>query len=104
MERVWLRTIPGKRTSSFVLAAFVVVATALCWGPGITWAEQASSATKPDPFAAKRAADAKKARAKRDAAVKRREESKKYLKQVIESQGAGTATPAPIDQTKGGKK
>jgi hypothetical protein len=103
MERLRLRTIPWRRISNFLLATFVLSATTFCWGT-VSWADQGSHPTKPDPFAGKRAADAKKARSQRDAAVKRRVESKKYLQQVIESQRNGTATAAPGTDGTGGAK
>jgi hypothetical protein len=102
MKRLRLRTLLLKRTRHCLLVSFVLAATALCWGARVSCAAQGPVVAKPDPFAAKRAADAKRARAQRDAAVKKRQEGRKYLKQVIEGQHSATAPP--VDDGKGGAK
>jgi len=107
MNKSRLRTLPLKRIGHCLLVSFVLAATSLYWGVGVSCAAQGAAVVKPvvkpDPFAAKRAADAKRARAQRDAAVQKRHEGKKYLKQVIEAQHSGTATAPPAD-VKGGAK
>jgi hypothetical protein len=89
-----------------LVAALVVAVTALSWG-GISYAQQAPAEVKPavekDPAAAKRKADAAiRARAQRDAAIKKRHETKKYIQKVVEGQQSGAATPD--NAGKGGAK
>jgi len=104
MKRSRMRTLTLERIRNCLLVSFVLAVTALCCDAGVSCAAQGAPVVKPDPFAAKRAADAKRARTQRDAAIKKRHEGQKYLKQVIEAQHSGTATAPPVDDGKGGAK
>jgi hypothetical protein len=86
---------------------FVVAVTAFSPGIGVTYAQQDSAVAQPTPeqerAAAKRAeADAVRARAQRDAAIKRRQDAKKYIQKVIDGQQSGASAAAPSNSGKGG--
>jgi len=92
-----------------LFTTFVVAVTALPFAVSITYAGQDPAAAKPaaeqDPAAVKRAADAAvRARAQRDAAIKRRHDTKKYIQKVIEGQQPGATAPAPGNAGKEGTK
>jgi hypothetical protein len=84
------------RFTFFLITAFIMAVTAFSSGIGVSYAQQDPAAATPadvkDPVAAKRKADAAVlARAKRDEAIKKRQESKKYIQKVIEGQQSGAA-------------
>jgi hypothetical protein len=88
------------RIRLLLFSMFLVVVTALSSGIGVTYADQnpvdAKKAVEKDPAATKRKADAAvRARAQRDAAVKRRHDTKDYIKKVVEGQQSGTTSAAP---------
>jgi len=89
-----------------LVAAFMAAVTALCWGTGVSYAQQGpevKAAGDKDPAAVKRKTDAAiRARAQRDAALKKRHDTQKYIKQVVEGQQSGAAAPAPEKAGKGG--
>lgn len=93
----------------FLCATFVGAVTTLCSGIGISYSGQEPATAKKaevnDPAAAKRkAAAAVRARAQRDAAVKRRHDSKEYIKKVVEGQQPGATVAAPSNAGKEGAK
>jgi hypothetical protein len=108
------------RFSHLLFTTFVVAVMALSSGINVTCAQQGSAAVKPaaeqdpaavkpaaeqDPAAAQRAAAAAvRARAQRDAAVKRRHEAQKYIQKVVEGQQPGTGVAAPDKAGKEGAK
>jgi len=74
---------------------FVVAVTAFSSGIGVSYAQQDPAATPPavaqDPAAAaKLKAAAVRARAQRDAAIKKRRDAKDYIKKVVEGQQVTT--------------
>ena len=82
------------------IAASVVAVTAFSSG-GASWAQQdqAQEKTQKDPATVKKdAAAAARSRALRDAAIKRRQETKKYIQKVVE----GQAKPGANDPGTGG--
>jgi hypothetical protein len=88
-----------------LLTAFIVAVSVLSWGTSVTFANQDSAAphkaTEKEIAAKKRAdADAPRARAQRDAAIKQRAEGRKYIQKMIKGQ-----QPAPAaEPDKAGKE
>jgi hypothetical protein len=86
---------------------FVATLTALSTGISVTYAQQ-DPPTAP-PTAEQKAvgeqqhkAAATRARAKRDAAIKQRRDTKAYINKVVEGQQSGAAATAPDTTGKGG--
>jgi hypothetical protein len=90
-----------------LVAALVVAVTALSSGIGVTYAQQDPAAV---PLTAEQKAAAAKldkaaairARAQRDAAIKKRHDAKTYINKVVEGQESGAAATAPDNTGKGG--
>jgi len=91
-----------------LFTTFVAAVTVLISGIGVTYADQAPAPAKEtaaqQTATQKAAADAVKARAMRNAAIKRRQASKKYIQGVIEGQQPGPAAAAPANAGQGGAK
>ncbi len=86
-----------------------LVASLMAISAGIAWADQATDAAqkaqgkvwaRPKPTEA----EAAKARAMRDDAVKRRHAAQDYIKKVTQGQQGQTTTPTPPNAGKGGEK
>jgi hypothetical protein len=104
--KLMMKSMNGFRLLLFT--TFVAAVTVLISGISVTYADQAPTPANQTAVqqtaAQKAAADAVKARAMRDAAIKRRQASKKYIQGVIEGQQPGPAAAAPASAGQGGAK
>ncbi len=82
-----------------LVATIMAAVTIFSWGIDATCADQGSAAATPatdQGFAKLRAqADAAHARAQRDAAIKRREQSKEFIQKFMDGQQPGAAATTP---------